>query len=529
MLGLKDRNIDTATAPEEWRVLRLLSLYRLLLVAMIIGLLQSGVAEHLFENLSRFWAVLTTLIYGLMALALMAILVQRRPALHVQAHLQVLGDVLCLSVFIFACGGIATGLGALVITPVVGGALVLSPRMAGLQAALATLAILGMEVARHYDPRFDGYDFTAAGVLGLMLFGAALAANAVAQRARISEAVAERVGNEFEDLSRLNQSIVASLQSGVLVVSHDGRIRQHNDEARRLLHAGTVLNRPIDEAAPGLGTRLRQWRLDGQADASPVAPRVDAGEVLPRFSRLGHHAQAPVLIMLEDAAALRSQAQQLKLAALGRLSATIAHEIRNPLSAINHASQLLAEAEIFATPDQQQNQRLLDMIQRHGARIEKIVSDVLALSRREAPHPVPIALQAWLHRAAAMYQESQERPRPIELPSDASELQVRFDTDHLQQVIFNLWDNAFRHGGDRLRVDVGRDESARVWLEVVDNGPGIDPSLRDSIFEPFFTTAHQGTGLGLFLTRELCEYNQARIAYRATTEPGACFRLTFAA
>lgn len=530
VLGLNSSLAGSAAAPEEWRVLRLLSLYRLLLVALIIGLLKSGTAGYLFDDLEPLWTSSAALFYGVIALLLMGILLLRRPPLRTQAHLHVLGDVLGLTLLIFAFGGVPTGLGALVITPVVGGALVLSPRMATLQAAIATLAMIGMEFARRYDPRFDGYDFTASGVLGLMLFAASVAANAVAQRARVSEALAERVGSEFENLSRLNESIVASLQTGVLVVSADGEIRRLNDAARRLLHLESALNQQIDAVAPGLALRLQQWQDSGEPDLSPVSPRADAADVVPRFSRLGTSEQASVLIMLEDAGVLQQQAQQLKLAALGRLSANIAHEIRNPLSAINHAGQLLAEADLFSTPGQQQNRRLLDMIQRHGQRIEKIVSDVLALSRREPPNPSLITLQTWLVRTAGLYQESQDQPRPIEFLGTAADLQVRFDPDHLQQVVFNLWDNAFRHGGDTVvvLVDAGRDASGRPWLEVIDDGPGIAESLRDSIFEPFFTTAHQGTGLGLFLTRELCEYNQARISYRASEPRGARFRLTFA-
>lgn len=526
-------NGSETAAPEEWRVLRLLSLYRLMLVALLIIAVESGFAPRIFDSLGDSRLQLAALVYGVVSLLLMALVQQRRPPLETQAHLHLLGDLSSLSLLIYACGGVPTGLGALVITPVVGGALVLSPRMAMLQAALATIAMFGVEIARRYDQHFDANDFTAAGVLGLMLFGASIAANAVAQRARKSEALAELVGSEFADLSELNESIVSGMHTGVLVVDPDRRIRRLNPAARRLMQlSGEAENRLIELEAPALAARLRQWRIDGIASGAPIESRPGAAEVVPRFSRLGSGARAPILVLLEDAGLMREQAQQMKLAALGRLSANIAHEIRNPLSAIHQASQLLAEAEVFEAEGQSQNRRLLDMIQRHGRRIDKIVQDVLAMSRREPPQPQTLALKDYLVRASGLYQESySDRPRPIEILEIASSLQVRFDPNHLQQILFNLWDNAFTHGGAGevlVMLDAGIDDQQHAWLEVSDNGPGIAEALRERMFEPFFTTAHQGTGLGLFLTRELCEYNQARIAYRPTESRGACFRLTFA-
>ena len=532
MLGLGQTRIDDA-APEEWRVLRLLSLYRLMLVAMLILALETGFAPRIFDHVASDRLRLTCLVYGVIALLLMVVVIRRRPLLETQAHLHLLGDLISLSLLLYACGGVPTGLGALVITPVVGGALVLSPRMAMLQAALATLAMFSVEIARRYDQQFDVNDFTATGVLGLMLFGASLAANAVAQRARKSEALAEFVGSEFADLSRLNESIVSGMQTGVLVLDADLHVRRFNEAARRLMQLpGDAHDRLLAQQAPALTARLQQWQADGLASGAPIASRPGAAEVVPRFSRLGSGESAPILVLLEDAALMREQAQQMKLAALGRLSANIAHEIRNPLSAIHQASQLLAEAEVFNDDSQAQNRRLLAMIQRHGQRIDKIVQDVLAMSRREPPQPLTLPLKDWLVRTAGLYQEGfPDRPRPIEMLDMSAALQVRFDPHHLQQVLFNLWDNAFLHGGGAdavVLLDAGTDEQQHVWLEVRDNGPGIAPELREHMFEPFFTTAHQGTGLGLFLSRELCEYNQARIAYRPQPGRGACFRLTFA-
>jgi two-component system sensor histidine kinase PilS (NtrC family) len=261
-----------------------------------------------------------------------------------------------------------------------------------------------------------------------------------------------------------------------------------------------------------------------------VALGAGTAEVTPRFMPLGDSAQ--VLILLDDAVRLREQAQQMKLAALGRLSASIAHEIRNPLSAIHHAGQLLAES-----PRQDaEERRLLDMIQRHTSRIDKIVNDVLRLSRRDAAMPSDIALRPFLERTVAVYREGHPgRACSIDLEGVGADVQVRFDPSHLQQILLNLWDNSFEHGvrgaAESVRIVLGSGRQGplgQVYLDVADNGSGIAPELRDRVFEPFFTTAHRGTGLGLYLAREMCEYNQARLLL-LPGEQGVHLRLLFAA
>ena len=302
MLGLKRQHADPPlagemidhAAPEEWRVLRLLSLYRLILVAVLVVALKAGLATRLFDNLDPTRLSWVCVGYGAVALALLHLVMRQRPILETQAHLHLLGDLTGLSLMLYASGGVPTGLGTLVIIPVVGGALVLSPRMAMLQAALATIAMFFVEIARRYDRNFDTNDFTATGVLGLMLFGASIAANAVAQRARKSEALAEFVGNEFADLSRLNDSIVSGMNTGVLVVDSALRVRRSNEAAMRMLQlpAG-ALDRPLSRDAPALAARLLRWRSDGVASGAPIAASGGSAEVVPRFSWLGSGTLSP--------------------------------------------------------------------------------------------------------------------------------------------------------------------------------------------------------------------------------------------
>ncbi len=520
--------------PEDWRLLRTLSYYRLLLVAGLVILCAKGYGPFMFERIDRMAFYRATLIYGAAALLLLPAVWYRKPGLVTQSLLHFFVDACGICLLVYNAHGLASGLGVLLLTPAVGCSSVLGTRMALLLASIGTLSVFGEEIFRLSEADLPLSNMSGAGLLGLILFGTTIAASAVAQRARRSEALAARVGSDFASLSQLNDRIIDNMATGVLVVDADQRVRLLNAAAQRLLGTGPLAGggSSLAEQVPELAVALQAWQRHPGREAEPVSLWSSSAEVAPRFMSLGGGPNAQVLILLDDAVRLREQAQQMKLAALGRLSASIAHEIRNPLSAIHHASQLLAES-----PRQdEEEQRLLDMIQRHTTRIDKIVNDVLNLSRREAATPSNIALRAFLERTIAIYREGHpKRACHIELETVDPELTVRFDPNHLQQILLNLWDNSFEHGAagaggrEAVRITLGSGRQAALgqsFLDVADNGGGIAGEMRDRVFEPFFTTAHKGTGLGLYLAREMCEYNQARLLL-LQSEQGVRFRLIF--
>jgi two-component system sensor histidine kinase PilS (NtrC family) len=251
----------------------------------------------------------------------------------------------------------------------------------------------------------------------------------------------------------------------------------------------------------------------------------------PHFAPLGTGNPAPVLIFLEDTGVLAARVQQTKLAALGRLSASIAHEIRNPVGAMSHASQLLDEAPQLGADER----RLTEIVRNNARRVSSIVESVLGLSRRAAPQQLSMPLLGWCQRFcdefAATMQCARER---LCIEALVPDLVVRFDADQLQQIIWNLCQNALLHGaeaGTASRIDIrfGRmPANARPFLEVCDRGAGITPEDAERIFEPFFTRGARGTGLGLFLARELAEINDATLLYTPREGGGSVFRLVFA-
>lgn len=520
------------TLMEDWRVLRALGLYRLLLLIILVVAEQAGYAAHFFPNLHNSIFHGICIGYALAALIIVLIVYREWPALPTQVPVQFTIDVIGVTLLVYASGGVSTGVGALLITPMVGFSLISNARTALTCALIGTLFMLFEEAFRLLQMDTAPIAFGTVGILGLIFFGTSIAGNAAGRRTRRSEALAARTGSDLENMSELNSRIIESMETGVLVVNRDGTIRLFNNAARRLLNLKSVAAGAwLPQVAPRLDAAITRWRR-GEVRDNPMLNERDGEELVPRFMNLGSQTDdPPALILLNSAAELREQAQQMKLAALGRLSAGIAHEIRNPLSAIQQAEQLLAESTHITDEDR----RLIRVIERHTARLERIVRDVLGLSRRENITRSQITMKPWLDRCITLYHEAHpDRVGHVEVLHVDDGLEVRFDSSHLQQIVHNLWDNSFEHGtvdGKPIRISLRGyrlPSNRQPCLEISDDGKGIPDEVADKIFEPFFTTAGRttGTGLGLYLARELCEYNRGRLHYQRG-ERGAMFRITF--
>jgi two-component system sensor histidine kinase PilS (NtrC family) len=227
---------------------------------------------------------------------------------------------------------------------------------------------------------------------------------------------------------------------------------------------------------------------------------------------------------------MNARVQQSKLASLGRLSASIAHEIRNPVGAMSHAGQLLAESEALTEDDL----RLTEIIRTHAERVSHIVDNVLQLSRRESSRPEQFLLRPWLEDFADEFSRTLElQEGELSLGDVPGDLDVRMDPSHLRQVLWNLCDNAVKYasetGGILVELQAGwMQRTGRPYLEVLDHGHGVESDTVDKIFEPFFTARKGGTGLGLYISRELCELNRATLVYQARATGGSIFRIVFA-
>jgi two-component system sensor histidine kinase PilS (NtrC family) len=430
---------------------------------------------------------------------------------------------------------VVSGLGILLVLPVGAMAILADNRDAFLIAAIATLGILVQQTFSYVAGTSLGTDFTNAGVLGFVLFVIVLAVWPVANRLRESEALVRRQEIDLANLAQLSQYIVQHLRESILVVDAEDRIRLINESAALILGDGSAYpGALLGEASPRLLYLLETWRQNPNApsDATHTFVAQDGGRVVrPHFASLGTFAPAPVLVFLEDTSLIAEQVQQSKLAALGRLSASIAHEIRNPVGAMSHASQLLAESPHLAADDK----RLTEIIRGNADRVSAIINNVLQLSKRGETRLERLSLAIWLEEFCEEFCETMQLGRErLLVEAQEPDLEVRADPTQLHQILWNLCENALRHGlkgapEAAIEIRHGRlSPSTRPFLEVADRGPGVKPEQAERIFEPFFSGAQGGTGLGLFLARELAQTNGATLLYEPRTGGGTVFRLVFA-
>jgi two-component system sensor histidine kinase PilS (NtrC family) len=307
------------------------------------------------------------------------------------------------------------------------------------------------------------------------------------------------------------------MQDGVLVLDREGFVVEHNPQALHLLGMQALRQQALATVLPGLEPRWRAWRdSGGRPAASAVDLEARGKEVRARLLDTGTEDRFTV-VFIEDMTRTREQAQQLKLAALGRLTANIAHEIRNPLSAISHAGELLAEER-----RETDRLRLTRIIHDNTQRLEQLVADVLQLNRRDRVATDRVALAAWLQDFLGEFAANEALPAGRVLLEPARGLWAEFDREHLRQVMWNLLRNAVRHaraepGAVRIAARAFGD---KVELNVIDNGPGVPQAVQGQLFEPFFTTDSKGTGLGLYLARELSAANGALLEYVAGSGGG---------
>jgi two-component system sensor histidine kinase PilS (NtrC family) len=452
----------------------------------------------------------------------------RRPPFLSQVHLHVGLDVVILTLLMHASGGVVSGLGLLPLISITAASLVLHGRSSLVFAAFATLAILGEQLYSQVHACFGTTYYTQAGMLGAAYFAAALLAHALAKRASESEALAVRRGVDLANMAQLTDYVIQRMQTGVLVMDASQRVWLINGAACRLLGIEQTSDRDrLPQLCPELARRWVEWRRDSSQDPGIFQATRDGPRIAPRMARLGDGERAGTLIFLEDTSAMAQQAQHLKLASLGRLTASIAHEVRNPLGAISQAAQLLGESAQLSSGDA----RLTQIIHAQCQRVNEVIENVLQLSRREQSRADDIQLQFWLQGFVSEWMHAQPEAR-IVLDVQPPDLRARMDPRHLRQILYNLCQNGLHysltHAGEAWLTLRGSMQGNTPVLDVLDRGPGIAPDLADQIFEPFFTTEPRGTGLGLYMARELCEHNQARLSYLPGPEGGSCFRVTFA-
>jgi two-component system sensor histidine kinase PilS (NtrC family) len=524
---------DTLPAPsalsaQARRIFRLYSFYRLLIGLALVLLISSELDDslldlaqpELFRKASWLYLILNTLI---------AVLVPR-PRSMVQVFSLALVDVLLLSCLFYTAGGTPSGIANLVVVSVAIANILLRGRIGLLVAAVATIGLIYLTFYLSLSHPQASSQFVQAGGFGALCFAAALLIQGLSRRLQLSESLAEQRAEDVASLEALNAQILERMRTGILVLDPQNQILLANNGAQNLLGKDELAGKLLDSHCPALLKSLQHWLANPTLRPQGIQAFIDGPTLQPSFVHLQHGSQQNTLVFLEDISQIAQQAQQLKLVALGRLTAGIAHEIRNPLGAISHAAQLLQESEELQGPDR----RLAQIIQDHSRRMNLVIENVLQLSRRRQSEPQLLDLKYWLTRFASEFRTSAGPGQTLHLSTLGSTLQTRMDPHQLTQVLTNLVQNGLRYSAKQntqgqVWLKLFRDpESDLPVLEVEDDGEGIPPEQVHNIFEPFFTTESKGTGLGLYISRELCESNQARLDYKPREHGGSCFRITFA-
>ena len=550
------RNLNLKKQNRFHQTVLIYSTYRFVLSCILcsvyfISLMQDGVSG--FNN-SGYYT--TSLIYISTSLILLIYDWINRGSSLIPPLTGIIIDVTAITLLTYFNTTAQNNLSILLVVVIAASSILFESRLSTFIAAISTLAILGEHLFSIANNLSDQDPFSIPiGLLGISFFGTSILSQEISRRLRESEQLAFKQATDIEELRHLNELILQRMRTGIILVSPRGEVMIHNHSA----YAALGINESNGEhklslIAPELWENLLAWQKDKNQKKTPLYIKETGTDLSASYSLLNHQTDSNIIIFLENLDRIRQQAQNIKLASLGKLAASIAHEIRNPLGAISHAAQLLSEGESLVPGDKV----MLDIIQNQSVRINGIIENVLSLSRRKHAQPKLMKLADWLKAFIEDFKSYTPTPIAFKLIMN-QDPEIQFDPSHLAQIMTNLTENAVHYGTSasnhtQLHLTINVDTQAEsAFLDIQDNGQGINERDIEHIFEPFFTTGMTGTGLGLYLCRELCELNQARLTYIDTAKrdtanrdtekrdtekssdyatedalQGACFRIVFA-
>jgi two-component system sensor histidine kinase PilS (NtrC family) len=515
------------TAGPQHRELYFFALFRVLEAGIlgIVAFTPLGATMAVIREPLLMQAVALSYFFG--ALFLLSISQNDDFTLRRQTAIGLVLDLGVWGVALLAMDGGESGLAMFMIFNLGAGALILTPMASIGFAICAALILLGEYFFNRLIVDATPRTAAEATMFSVTYVGTALLCQQLRRQMSASEALASKRGEELANLSELNELVIRRMRTGVLVVDGSHRIRLSNESAWALLGSGTYQRRDLMEVSPALHQCLWEWR-QGRSEAPPAMTFFEGGaEVLPRFVSLSLTDKL-FLIFLDDSRVYSGRAEELTLFTLGRLSASIAHEIRNPLAAISYSAQLLEESSDVRDADR----RLLEIIHSQCTRMNGIVQNILGLARQERSQTESVELVAFTRTFVQDYRDSHPLETDVlKAVDDGHRVVALVDPQHLHQVLTVLVHNALTYGRTpgnpaQVTVAVRRDgPNGSPIVEVIDRGPGIPPRVVEQIFTAFFSTSDHGTGLGLYIARQLCEANQSVLSFEPVPLGGSCFRI----
>jgi two-component system sensor histidine kinase PilS (NtrC family) len=547
-----------------WRTLQTFNATRIVIALVLLAYLSISANKNFWIS-EQFPYREMCGIYLLLAVAFVVISAYYKRRLLLQLTLEITVDIAVISLLYIAAGGDKSGLAILYLFPLAGGAILAPLLLALFFVSVVTITLLaesGYQVLQSMAEE----SISRTGLYGAAFFASVFAINRLASRLIKQEKLAAQRGQDLQVQQAINQMVLADMGDGILVVGRDGTVFTANPAAERMLG----LPVPVDDPQCKLGEILslmpiadafNAWSVGVLSHASKdselatyVVVKPDGAAALHDFSHdwiarrgLTVHlklrfasveadgtSMGRTVIFMQDVSEIENQAQQLKLASMGRLTASIAHEVRNPLSAISYAASLMGEETL--DPAQR---RLVSIVEDNVTRLNQMIEDILKLSRKAQSRDVPLELRPFLADIVDEFEKTHSVQKGLIQVGKIGQYRAWFDPLHLREVIVNLLANAVRYASGRsgsIRLHLVANAGSRLELHVQDDGPVISPDVRAHLFEPFYTTSSKGTGLGLYVARELCLNNGAMLdyEYRMNTsihgldEPGGRFVVTLA-
>ena len=514
------------------RVVNYLNIYRMIITLLLASALFSGVLEASIRPEYPQAARIVLLLYVVFAVLHLFSTRRKNANFFRLAAWSLCSDIVFLSLLVILFGSLGGGLGILLVFTSAVAAVLLPLRIALLLASVASISMAGTTLWNFLASDGTAESMLQAGLFSVTAMISTIMANQLAYWGRDYRLIAEKQKETLTELEQVNELIIRRMRTGVIAVDETGEIRVMNESAWFQMGSPPVRQRSLRSLSPRLDQALKDWKKDTTSDPRPVVLEPSQAQVLPGFVALPGNTGFGAMIFLTDNNVVARRAVELSVNSLAKLSGSIAHEIRNPLAALNHASQLLEESPQIRLPEM----RLINIIQNHAKRMNGIIENILQLSRREQSQPELVPLHLFLPEFASEFQSSQVN-RLLDFQSAVEleeETYVLYDKSQLSQCLWKLLDNAVDHASrdkanPSVRLALTRQEEAGFCIiTVADNGPGINKEQLSKIFEPFYTTRKEGSGLGLYIAKQLCEANQAELTVDSEPGKGAFFHIRLA-
>ncbi len=439
--------------------------------------------------------------------------------------IQIYLDIFVIIILMHACGGVESGLGILLIINIIMTSLLCTQPLTLIFAALASVGLLAEFIYSNLGQIDSNTRSTQVGLLGIALFVTAFVSTRLTKEIRESNTLAQQQHRDLAKLSILNDHIIENMQSGVIALDHHFHIQHINNIAIQLLVLPHAINQHLQKVHPLLWNTFEHWLHNKKQQNHlylPAESNIDNIQI--RFKRISNKKQHDYLIFIDDLSIIHKQASQTKLAALGHLTANIAHEIRNPLGAISHAAQLLAESPHLDITDK----RMTEIIGQHSGRINHIIEDIMQISRSKNTQRECIEIETWLKQFLNNFCLGSEHTtlECFTLETGTHNSKILFDSGHLNQILTNVCQNAKTHGvNDRPIHIITSKNTHQYTIEIADEGPGLSPQDLQKVTEPFYTTSSKGSGLGLYIVNQLCDINNAKLHIGNNTYQGTSVKI----